>query len=147
MPNGLTRSWRQGPGFHRSGRLRRSPPCSGNGRRQFAANFDYWLVEGIAEYTSMLGRPVSQYSRLDLVRYANKHGRAGLTAAEAKSVTYGESFLTVRRLADVYGEEATLTFFDRCVHGRWGPEEASALAFGKPWNTVSADIDRYIRNV
>jgi hypothetical protein len=108
---------------------------------------EQWLVEGIAEYATMVGRPVSEYNWLWAVTRWLSPTAGSMTAGERTNADYGVWFLSVRYLAETFGEEALLSFFHRVVHlDQPEPPTASAV-FGRDWPTLQAEIDQYIRSV
>jgi hypothetical protein len=115
----------------------------------------WWMVEGIAEYARMLGRPVSQYEGLSEVRsYIRATGGdpvvdiPGVNASlEEATGAYGVAFLAIRRLADRYGQDAMLDFWGRIVHDGETFEQAAPAAFGQTWSAVRSDCQTYIRSI
>lgn len=115
----------------------------------------WWLIEGLAEYVRMSGRPLRDYELLGpttrYVRTGNAVDVAGLAEPAAAASTedaggrYGVAFLTVRALADRYGEDATLRFFADVVRQGTPPDQAAAKEFGARWADVDADCARYVR--
>jgi hypothetical protein len=114
----------------------------------------WWLIEGIAEYATMLGQPINTYDGLEPT-HAFVHGKwdgkpnvaspstsANLDEASAR---YGVAFLAVRRIAEKYGQDKMVEFWGQVVHDNKSLEDASASALGAPWTTVSADCASYIR--
>ena len=128
------------------------------GAREGASNSAWWLIEGTADYATMIGKPVSKYDpdSLSAVRsYVNggwdgdpavDYPGDGATLEEA-TASYGIAFLAVRRIADVYGQDRMLDFFGKIVHDDLTAEAASTQALGKTWSTVKADCAQFIRNV
>jgi hypothetical protein len=114
----------------------------------------WWLIEGIAEYATMLGQPISGYDGLEpthaFVRgkwdgkpnVASPSANADLDEAAAR---YGVAFLAVRRIAEKYGQDKMLTFWGQVVHDNASLEDASLAALGDPWTAVSADCASYVR--
>jgi hypothetical protein len=115
----------------------------------------WWLVEGIAEYVRMVGRPLGQYELLSASRHYVRLGNAtdvvGLTeptdgaSTEEASGRYGIAFLSVRWLADRFGEEKMLDFFDRVVRQGVAPSEAAVGEFGVEWGEMTGDCAGYVR--
>ncbi|GAA1804940.1 hypothetical protein HC028_03825 [Planosporangium flavigriseum] len=115
----------------------------------------WWLVEGVAEYVRMVGRPLSEYELLSAsrryVRAGNPTGVPALTepaasaSAEDASGRYGVAFLSVRRLAERYGEEKMLRFFDQVVRQGVAPQSAAAGEFGVDWGEITGDCAGYVR--
>ncbi|MDT4988980.1 MAG: hypothetical protein QOI74_3074, partial [Micromonosporaceae bacterium] len=115
----------------------------------------WWFVEGIAEYVRMAGRPLRDY---ELLATARRYVRAGhdtelsglaeppaAISTEDASGRYGVAFLTVRRLAERYGEDRMLRFFDEVVRRGVPPDQASTSDFGADWGEVARDCARYAR--
>jgi hypothetical protein len=123
------------------------------------AHHDYsgqwWLVEGIAEYVRMVGRPLKEYELLSASRrYVRKGSRTDVaslaepaagSSTEDASGRYGVAFLTVRRLAERFGEERMLLFFQKVVREGVSAPDAAASVFGADWNTVSQDCAAYVK--
>ncbi len=115
----------------------------------------WWLVEGIAEYAMMLDRPVSEYDGISLVRsFVRREGADPVVSVptveaslEDAAARYGIAFLGVRRMADVYGQDAMLDFFGRIVHDGDTLEEAAPAAYGRDWDEIRDDCATYIRSV
>ncbi|GEM_PF-1220959 len=123
--------------------------------RDYSAH--WWLVEGIAEYIRMVGRPVSSYPGLAATRRYVQSGRwsgdialadppATVTADDA-SGRYGVAFLALRRIADKYGEEKLLAFFAAVVRGGTPLDQASRTLLGTSWADLNASCGRYLRSV
>jgi hypothetical protein len=115
----------------------------------------WWLVEGIAEYVRMVGRPLSEYQLLSssrrYVRAGNPTEVAALTEPAADASTedasgrYGVAFLSVRWLAERFGEEKMLRFFDEVVRQGVAPPDAAAGAFGVGWGEIAGECAGYVR--
>jgi hypothetical protein len=122
--------------------------------KRLGASRSWWLVEGIAEYATMLGQQVNTYDGLeqthDFVR-STWDGKPNVAAPSSKasldeaSARYGVAFLAVRRIAETYGQDKMLQFWGRVVHDGASLEDASAAVLGTPWTSVSADCASYIR--
>ena len=116
----------------------------------------WWLVEGTADYAMMLDRPLYEYAGIPAVRSfvrqswdgdpAIDHPSAQATSEEA-AARYGIAFLTVWRMAQVYGHEAMLDFFGRVVHDGASLEDAALAAFGESWAVIRDDCEQFIRRV
>jgi hypothetical protein len=115
----------------------------------------WWLVEGIAEYVRMAGRSVSSYAGLELTRQYVHGGQwsgevtlgdpSPTTSVEEANGRYGVAFLAVRCLAERYGEDQMLAFFDAVVR-RGGDQDSAAVAqFGGSLGAVAADCAGYVR--
>jgi hypothetical protein len=122
-------------------------------RRSYPAR--WWLVEGIAEYIRMVGRPLSAYRGLSLTRKYLHSGRwPGLVALDEPALSasteeatgrYGVAFLAVRCLAERYGEDRMLAFFDAVVRRGGDPDAASVAEFNAPLAAVTAGCAAYTR--
>jgi hypothetical protein len=122
-------------------------------RRSYTAR--WWLVEGIAEYIRMAGRPLLAYRALNLTRnYLHSGQWPGLVAVDSPPVSasvdeaggrYGVAFLAVRCLAERYGEDRMLRFFDAVVRRGGDQDQASVELFGAGLSTVTAGCATYIR--
>jgi hypothetical protein len=116
----------------------------------------WWLVEGIAEYVRMVDRPLPDYELLAAsrryVRAGNPTDLAGLAepppgaAAEDASGRYGVAFLTVRRLAERFGEERMLRFFDKVVRQGVPEQDAATSELGGDWDDITDDCAKYVRH-
>lgn len=106
-----------------------------------------WLVEGVAELATMRGRPVSEYNWLPAVRRSLSPAAARMTQGERTNADYGVWFLSVRYLADTFGDEALLGFFHHVVHLEASEPDAALASFSRDWPTLQAEIDQYIRSV
>ncbi|MGC9670157.1 hypothetical protein ACNTMW_26890 [Planosporangium sp. 12N6] len=115
----------------------------------------WWLVEGIAEYVRMVGRPLADYELLGVSRRYVRAGHAtdvGSLAeppadapAEDAAGRYGIAFLTVRCLAERFGEERLLRFFDRVVRHGAPVAEAAVVALGRDWAGTAGGCAGYVR--
>lgn len=119
----------------------------------------WWLVEGIAEYGMMIGRPISDYDMDHLRPYIRDTWNGcpddpvavvcppPYTVDDPVLVNgpYGVAFLTVRHLADAYGQDAMLSFFDAVVLDRRPFDAASRAAFGKAWADVLTECQTFVR--
>jgi hypothetical protein len=115
----------------------------------------WWLVEGIAEYVRMVGRPLSEYELLSAARryvHAGNPTRvpalaepAAGASAENASGRYGVAFLSVRRLAERFGEERLLRFFDQVVRQGVASPYAAAGQFGVEWEEIIGDCAGYVQ--
>lgn len=116
----------------------------------------WWLVEGIADYAMMMGRPLYDYVSISDVRTFVAQSWDGDPAVDQPAVDatnedagarYGVAFLSVWRMADQYGQDAMLDFFGRVVHDGESLETAAQAAYGQSWETVRADGEDFIRSV
>jgi hypothetical protein len=124
-------------------------------RRSYAPRF--WLVEGIAEYVRMVGRPLSAYRGLLATRrYLHSGLWPGTVALDAPALSasadeaigrYGVAFLAMRCLVDRYGEDRMLSFFDAVVRRGDDPQSASPATLGAPFDEVTARCTGYARTV
>jgi hypothetical protein len=115
----------------------------------------WWLVEGTAEYVRMVGRPLSDYAGLTATRRYVRGGHwAGSVALTAPTDNaslddaagrYGVALLTLRRIADKYGEDRLLAFFAAVVRNGTDPATAAKSALGADWSDVTADCAWYVR--
>jgi len=122
-------------------------------RRDYSSQ--WWLVEGIAEYVRMVGRPLADYPGYGAThRYVhNGHwsGSVALTeppdsaSADDASGRYGVAFLALRRIAERFGEDKLLDFFDAVVRRGADPAAAAPSVLGASWDDVSGDCARYVR--
>lgn len=115
----------------------------------------WWLVEGIAEYAALAGRPLSEYGELRAVRELVAGGWKGPLPAQApddkatpKQVggAYGLGYLAVRHLVDRYGEAKALAFFKAVVHEGMGVDVAAVELLDEPWETVEGYCVAYVRS-
>ena len=126
------------------------------GKREGVSSSVWWLVEGIADYAPMIGKSVSQYDALDAVdTFVNGPWNgdpavsqpATSASTEEAAGRYGVAFLSVRRIADVYGQDRLLEFWGKIVHDDLTLDAAAVAALGKSWATVKADCVQYIRGL
>lgn len=124
------------------------------GRRGGANRSAWWLIEGIADYATMIGRSIGEYDALAPTRSFVRGRWDGNPAVdppstdaalEEASARYGVAFLAVRRIADVYGQDKMLEFWGRIVHDNVTAENASSQVLGADWETVRADCADFIR--
>jgi hypothetical protein len=125
------------------------------GRRDGANRSAWWLIEGIADYATMIGRSIGEYDALSQTRSFVRGRWDGNPAVDAPAVDasleeasarYGVAFLAVRRIADVYGQDKMLDFWGRIVHDNVTAENAASQVLGADWDTVKADCTQYIRD-
>lgn len=105
------------------------------------------MVEGIAAYVSMVGRPIIEYDRLESVRRAVHQPQTLTTGDQKTAANYGIWFLQLRWLADTYGEEAMLEFFGTAVHEGHLIDEAANRTFGRSWTELHPSIDAFLRTI
>jgi hypothetical protein len=125
------------------------------GKRDGAGRTAWWLIEGIAEYATLIGKPVRNFDAIEPTRSfvrGNWDGDPAVdpptdkSSLEQAAARYGVAFLAVRRIADRYGEAKMLDFFGRVVHDDESLEQAARAALGAAWTTVRADAARVIRS-
>lgn len=115
----------------------------------------WWLVEGIADYATMIDRPVRSYDAFGPTREFVR-GRwdgscavdppGGGASLEDASGRYGVAFLAVRHLAEAYSEEKLLEFFGHVVHEDDSLQAASLAVFGEDWADVREACAAYVRD-
>ncbi|BCJ71320.1 hypothetical protein CS0771_08640 [Catellatospora sp. IY07-71] len=113
----------------------------------------WWLQEGLAEYAGLNGRRVRDYLRLTEIRRLMKQWDGDVESAlpprDAPAwqvvARYGVSGLTVRYLADRFGEAKFVDFFHRVVHDGKSVTEVSPQVFGVAWGALERDCAAYIR--
>ena len=124
------------------------------GKRDGANRSAWWLIEGIADYATMIGRSIGEYDALAPTRSFVRGRWDGDPAVapptvdaslEEASARYGVAFLAVRRISDVYGQDKLLEFFGKIVHDNATADVASTQVLGADWATVKADCAQYIR--
>ncbi|WP_238010938.1 basic secretory family protein [Dactylosporangium sp. AC04546] len=116
----------------------------------------WWLVEGIAEYVRVKGTG-KPFDAMGEVRTFVRSGRwknteiamddppEGTSTADV-SGRYGIAYLSVQRLADRFGEERMLQFFDLAARQGVALDEAASKAFGIGWDDVAADCVKNIKS-
>jgi hypothetical protein len=126
-----------------------------SGDRDGAGRGSWWLVEGIADYATMVGRPVRNYEAISPTRSFVRNGWSGDPAVDPPgadaslteaSARYGIAFLAVRHIAEVYTEEKMLAFFGRVVHDNDSLDSAATRELGVAWSTVKAECAQFIRD-
>lgn len=124
------------------------------GDRDGAGRSAWWLVEGIADYATMVDKSVRGYDALVPTRNFVRRDWDGNPAVDPPSTTasleeasarYGIAFLAVRRIADLYTEEKLLAFFGRVVHDNDSLDTAALGALGVEWATVQDECAKFIR--
>jgi hypothetical protein len=125
------------------------------GKRAGLGPATWWLVEGIAEYATMIGQPVGSYNKIDDTRTFVTQSWDGNPAVDRPAFNasnveaggrYGVAFLSMRRMADVYGQDKMLDFFGRMVHDGMTLDAAATAVYGVSWATVATDLTKFIRN-
>jgi hypothetical protein len=109
----------------------------------------------MAEYVRMVGRPLGEYELLSASRRYLRSGRptevpaltepAASASTDEASGRYGVAFLSVRWLAERFGEEKLLHFFDQVVRQGVPPAHAAAVEFGVEWGEITGDCAGYVR--
>jgi hypothetical protein len=124
------------------------------GKRDGAGASAWWLIEGIADYATMIGKAVNTYDALPPTKAFVRGKWDGDPAVDAPSVNapleeasarYGVAFLAVRRISDKYSQDKMLDFWGRVVHDNQDLNAASTAALGTPWATVKADCAKFVR--
>jgi hypothetical protein len=119
----------------------------------YAAN--WWLIEGIADYATMIDKAVKAYDSMAPTRSFVRNGWNGDPGVKPPTINasladasgrYGVAFLAVRRISDKYGRDKMMDFWGRVVHDNQDLDTASQAALGQPWATVSADCTSFIRS-
>ncbi len=123
-----------------------------------SADMVWWLVEGIAEYATMVGRPIDDYVGDGLRAYirdtwegcAQAHAPVcppPYTVDDPALVNgpYGVAFLAVRHLADSYGLDSVRRFFAAVVLDSDPLEASSQDAFDTPWSEILTECETFIR--
>ncbi|UWP83489.1 basic secretory family protein [Dactylosporangium fulvum] len=114
----------------------------------------WWLVEGLAEYVRVKGegKPFSQMS--DVRAYVRSgHWKNEIAmddppeGASTSDVSgrYGIAYLSVQRLADRFGEEKMLDFFDLTTRQGMSLTDAAPKALGMSWDDVANDCVRNVK--
>jgi hypothetical protein len=115
----------------------------------------WWLVEGIAEYVRVQGLG----GRFDDAASVRKYVQSGRwkneiamddppegTSSADVSGRYGVAYMAVNRMAERFGEEKMLEFFDRTARQGDALEEAATEVYGVSWDDVATDCVKYVRN-
>ncbi len=115
----------------------------------------WWLVEGIAEYVRVQGLG-GRFDDVASVRKYVQSGRwkneiamddppEGTTSADV-SGRYGVAYLAVNRMAERFGEEKMLEFFNRTARQGDALQDAAVKVYGVSWDDVATDCVKYVRN-
>ncbi|MEV0134763.1 basic secretory protein-like protein [Dactylosporangium sp. NPDC050688] len=122
---------------------------------QRAYDQTWWLVEGIAEYVRVQGLG-GRFDDVASVRKYVQSGRwqneiamddppEGSTAADV-SGRYGIAYLAVNRMAERFGEQKMLEFFDRTARQGDALQDAAMKVYGVSWDGVATDCVKYVRS-
>jgi hypothetical protein len=115
----------------------------------------WWLIEGIAEYATVMGGSRALEGIPAIRRYVRSGRWSGSVALEAPpehaseadvSGQYGVAYLAVRRIVDRFGEARMFDFFEAVVRQARPLTEAAQTTLGASWEDVSADCARYVRS-
>jgi hypothetical protein len=115
----------------------------------------WWLVEGIAEYVRVQGLG-GRFDDVASVRKYVQSGRwkneiamddppEGATSADV-SGRYGVAYMAVNRMAERFGEEKMLEFFNQTAREGDTLEDAAVKVYGVSWDDVATDCVKYVRN-
>ncbi|WP_433089809.1 basic secretory protein-like protein [Dactylosporangium sp. CA-052675] len=114
----------------------------------------WWLVEGIAEYVRVKGsgKPFDQMGDVRAyLRGGHWKSEVALDDPPADASTadvsgrYGVAYLSLQYLADTFGEDKLLEFFDYAARQGISLDDSARKAFGASWKDVSNDCARYVR--
>jgi hypothetical protein len=116
---------------------------------------DWWLVEGIAEYVQMSGRPLSQYDGLEETRRWVDGGWDGDIAVDAPrdstpewqvGARYGVAFLAVRCIADRFGRDKMIEYFAAVKNSGQSARAAAESVLDEEWGVLAETCSAYVRN-
>jgi len=103
----------------------------------------------------MVGRPLRDYQLLNASRREQRQGNPTEAArlpeptadasTEDASARYGVAFLTVRRLAERFGEDKMLQFFEAVVRQGAPAADVSTTIFGTDWAEIIHDCAAYVK--
>ncbi|UAB97299.1 hypothetical protein Dvina_03690 [Dactylosporangium vinaceum] len=119
-----------------------------------AYDHTWWLVEGIAEYVRVKGggKPFDGLGDVrTYVRSGHWKGEIALDDPDAGATTadvsgrYGVAYLSLQHLADRFGEDRLLDFFDYAARQGLPLDAAAQKAFSMGWTDVESDCARYVR--
>jgi hypothetical protein len=114
----------------------------------------WWLVEGIAEYVRVTGGRQPFDGATEVRKYVHSGRWSGDVAMNAPTegasaddvnARYGVAYLSVKRLAERYGEARMLAFFGAVVRDGSPLDEAARSVFGVAWTQIAADCARAVR--
>jgi hypothetical protein len=117
---------------------------------------DWWLVEGIAEYVQMSGRPLSQYDGLEETRRWVNGDWDGDVAVDAPrdstpewqvGARYGVAFLAVRCMADRFGRDKMVEYFAAVANSGQSARTAAESVLGEEWDVLNDTCAEYVRSV
>lgn len=115
----------------------------------------FWMIEGIADYVAMLGRPFSAYDSVNETRRWVHDGWDGdIEVAEPTDSTpdwqvaarYGVSMLALRCLAARFGQPTMMSFFGLVVNGGYSLSDAANTELHADWARVAEDCADYVRS-
>jgi hypothetical protein len=116
---------------------------------------DWWLVEGIAEYVQMSGRPLSHYDGLDETRRWVAGGWDGDIEVDAPrdstpewqvGARYGVAFLAVRCIADRFGQDRMIEYFASVANSEQSPKTAAERVLDEEWDVLAQACSAYVKN-
>ena len=125
------------------------------GKRDGAGRSAWWLIEGVADYATMIGKAVGSYDGITSTRAFVRNKWDGDPAVDAPTVNaglqeaagrYGVAFLAVRRISDKYGQAKMLDFWGKVVHDNQDINTAATTVLGASWPTVQADCAAFVRS-
>jgi hypothetical protein len=117
------------------------------------------LVEGIAEYVEMSGRPIAAYGRLRVVtQFVRGGGWDGNIEQLANvpydgslrevNIMYGMGFLVWRCIEATFGMAKLFDFAGQALRERsYDVDDSSRMTLGQPWSAVKTTCANYIRTV
>jgi hypothetical protein len=115
----------------------------------------FWMIEGIADYVAMLGRPFSAYDSVTETRRWVHGGWDGDIEVAAPTdsapdwqvaARYGVSMLAMRCLAARFGQPTMMSFFGLVVNGGYSLADAATTELHADWTGVAHDCADYVRS-
>ena len=115
-----------------------------------------YLAEGMAEFVEEDGRPISQYLRLEDVRYfLNHHHWDGdldkidtyADDVDIANASYGMGYLTWRCIQKYYGDTKMWAFAGEVLRNFGDGPTSSPKTLGAPWSKVKSQCASFIRSV
>lgn len=115
---------------------------------------NFWLIEGLAEYIANQQEPFSAYgNRYWAAQFIRNqwNGALRVTAPTTKSSSrdaagrYGTAFLAVTCLAQTYGQNKLLNFFQATAVQGEPLTDTAARELGVPWTTANRTCATKIR--